>query len=1702
MKFANIYKDSKDAVAYNLKTLWCSNIKDENQAAYANKISRVIDNLFATEDNIPVVQCMDFYESIEATEADAANQLIDGLWDKPYPPYKHQYKCWEALNAKTTDGKCKSIVVTTGTGSGKTECFMLPLVADLKRKHKLEPIKSNQIEAIFLYPLNALMEDQKMRLSKLLEGTGLTFAVYNSSLPEREEINEENIGLPGEITNRQDMRSTPPNILLTNPTMLEYMLLRQNDQRLFTRGSLQWIVLDETHTYTGAGATELAMLLRRVIDAFGVSTDNIRFATSSATIGSQNDDKELKLQNTMKLRQFIASLCGQTVEQIEHIGGKRVSKGLEDSPLYIQKELLIKEEFVRLDKLVPGDSYTIEERLNILDDWCDADKYGNGALRAKVHFFFRVPDNGLYVRLTEHQDGVFEIYDKQPLQEEIKDNAPYLELVRCSSCGGFFTIAQVSDNNTYRIPERDVTDMFYVEEESEYMDDEYDVNNDDAELTNVIFALTNAREVGNGKKDGTGFVIIEKNKVKTARKRPEREWTIIRNLHSKCPHCGESLLSNSSQKDKKNYEEDSEDFENLEKFNTFRVSSDFISRVISEPIMTQLCEHGDQFPHKGQQYISFVDSRQAAAKSTLGQNLEEEMLWCYSRIYHTLCKQKNEQNDVLKKRQTYFSLGLCEEEVNKLAPLKDYYTWTELLNILREDKSTSEMLCLQFLNRNKGSEEINEDGTIKQISLNRYLCSLMLEKLSRHPRYAVSPETMGLFTTCYPKLDRIEQLPDAVKKFNSHLMEGNRLCLQDWKDLLQIFLDFRVRSDGSITMKINDDRFLEFDIFMCERFQTEKQGRRPAQKPQIDTKNGKYSNVVRLLAALYNEENNTESIKLHKDELASVIDALWKDLTDTTGLLIDEHQTQRHTDNYSPSFRLNVADIAFKLYDKCCMCDARRKQTVGMIPRPIALTFKGYSPYIIGEKVNKPLTDVEDWSTPDKIFPYYKGADSRCEKEKLDQWKNEKRKLFCTDINGLNNKIWGEDGVFSKRLDAIHLYPDIYIQAEHTAQIDKVIARKSQEMFKEYEINILACSTTMEMGVDLGSLEFVLMSSVPPHPSNYKQRAGRSGRNDFTRSACATLCKSDSLGLRTLQEPLEQLINRVIAVPTVDINSKKVILRHVNSYLLRDFIFNYPIKSRHNNLELEIIDFFTNFEFLTKEQIKGKNTDYYNITHKDDDSRRILPKDGIGSEEDESKTYCRKFIQYLNGSVIKENGIKLCFNFEGLKRILSGITCVTLEESVANTITQIKTCYDELKERIVYIAQKYEDAEQQGNKNYQRKWEIEYHGLFAKNLIEHLSTNRFTPNANMPVDVVAFRQNGMNNSVRRSINSDPSYQLVQALRMYSPGNTIVISNRTRIVRGIKYSEDRPIPYKELYFDKEKATMLREPENAWVWSVNNQKALKVIQPLAFLPDENEMEKRMDAKNPYSQVEAQLIDPENWDEDADTTTHLYSIRRSQDKGSSKILYYNKGKGYGYCICRNCGKTVMEAYAEKLYRINLAPAGMNDRRKGNSETRFHNKLNKYKGKAVLCSTDENQDDMFFRNVILGAEIQTDYCEIRLRHSQDEQWIRSRNERSLLNTLGIVFTNKLIEYLDKERNSIDFLITPNHHLCIYDTNSGGSGYSIELYKPEVMKHILNETYKLLKSCKSKDEILDRFTYQYLNKIDIQSALNWLEAELSVKNE
>src|SRR5690606_35322416 len=121
----------------------------------------------------------------------------------------------------------------------------------------------------------------------------------------------------------------PAPILMTNATMLEYMLVRQVDNPILEiskqQQSLRWIVLDEAHTYVGSQAAEMSLLLRRVVQAFGRQSEKIRFIATSATIAAADAEERLK--------RYLADLAGVPIDQVEVIGGSRVWPDLEfDSP--------------------------------------------------------------------------------------------------------------------------------------------------------------------------------------------------------------------------------------------------------------------------------------------------------------------------------------------------------------------------------------------------------------------------------------------------------------------------------------------------------------------------------------------------------------------------------------------------------------------------------------------------------------------------------------------------------------------------------------------------------------------------------------------------------------------------------------------------------------------------------------------------------------------------------------------------------------------------------------------------------------------------------------------------------------------------------------------------------------------------------------------------------------------------------------------------------------------------------------------------------------------------------------------------------------------------------------------------------------------------------------------------------------------------
>jgi len=239
--------------------------------------------------------------------------------------YKHQE---EALRAAKTGNH---VIIATGTGSGKTEGFLLPIIDEcLKARDRGE---SRGPIAILIYPMNALVNDQLERLRKLLAGTRITFGRYTGETPETEEniprlpeprpytraelLKAQKPGqmlpLPWEeCFSRKEILERRPQILLTNYSMLEYLLLRHKDIELFLEAPLKFIVLDEIHTHTGSRGSEIACLIRRVRGITGKTRDEVICIGTSATLKSADtgESGERNGEWEAELKRFAANIFG------------------------------------------------------------------------------------------------------------------------------------------------------------------------------------------------------------------------------------------------------------------------------------------------------------------------------------------------------------------------------------------------------------------------------------------------------------------------------------------------------------------------------------------------------------------------------------------------------------------------------------------------------------------------------------------------------------------------------------------------------------------------------------------------------------------------------------------------------------------------------------------------------------------------------------------------------------------------------------------------------------------------------------------------------------------------------------------------------------------------------------------------------------------------------------------------------------------------------------------------------------------------------------------------------------------------------------------------------------------------------------------------------------------------------------------------
>jgi DEAD/DEAH box helicase domain-containing protein len=206
-----------------------------------------------------------------------------------HPPYAHQQQAWKRLRS---DGEPASSIIATGTGSGKTECFLYPLLDHCLRN------PGPGIKAIIIYPMNALANDQAKRFAEIIHARDALRGRVRVGLfvGEGEHTPHRQMGPEQVITDKDAQRASPPDILLTNYKMLDYLLVRPKDRALWAGSgpdTLRYMIVDELHTFDGAQGSDLACLIRRLKARLGIRPGHLLCVGTSATLGSPGERAEL-----------------------------------------------------------------------------------------------------------------------------------------------------------------------------------------------------------------------------------------------------------------------------------------------------------------------------------------------------------------------------------------------------------------------------------------------------------------------------------------------------------------------------------------------------------------------------------------------------------------------------------------------------------------------------------------------------------------------------------------------------------------------------------------------------------------------------------------------------------------------------------------------------------------------------------------------------------------------------------------------------------------------------------------------------------------------------------------------------------------------------------------------------------------------------------------------------------------------------------------------------------------------------------------------------------------------------------------------------------------------------------------------------------------------------------------------------------------
>ncbi|MCQ2448220.1 MAG: DEAD/DEAH box helicase, partial [Oscillibacter sp.] len=1190
------------------------------------------------------------------------------------PLYLHQEKALK----KASSGQ--NLVVTTGTGSGKTESFLLPIIQHVLSQMEHGELNSG-VRAIIIYPMNALANDQIKRMRALLKNFNkIRFGIYNGNtkhgraeaLHEYRKTHKDASGnpmdpLPNELISREEMQDDPPHILITNYSMLEYMMLRPKDDAVFSGAKLKYIVLDEAHIYKGATGMETSLLMRRLRARIS-QPKAVQYILTSATLGGRDADKEI-LQFAEKLTgvpfeangiirsvekkpsmveerivdpQLFTELCtmpdsvGETLSRYEL---DFCPEGNAEEKLYwlclhmaqfsklrevAEKPITVSELHKALQKVSPN--MTRNHVVEFIQVCARAELNGANLIKPRYHFFARALE-GAYISLVSPKELYLDRQHTRTLPTG-EANAVF-EAAICSDCGRLAVVGRTEDGKLIQSARKSDEEPveFYLLKNSKdgelFTDDEYlDEEDDDGQQDYVLCPVCGAIST---KADQTYSSLCEHGSSAYVE---VRLISPNKSKRPKCPACGFGA------------------------FRRFYLGSEAATAVLGTELFEQLPAEDVKEVAVNQAGKGGLFAR--ASKKIVRQERQRQFL-CFSdsrseAAFFATYMERSYQEFLRRRGIWHTTEQLVARGISRIS-VKEFVG--ELSRYFEDNRSFAEW----------------DSGPVGHTAESRENAWVAILNEMFNARRATSLVSMGKLAFAYRKNEGLAEVISGI---------GNGLPITDAGALLeQLAMDavFSGAINAGSELKLTDAE-REYIFFS------------PYEKKLIKLKTGADSKKTNLSGWCGRIRTNGKGGYYPNTRISRLTGALSITEEAADGVLGDYWDGVFSPETEQFSLDANDFDILLGGTDavhffRCKKCG--------------------------------------------KVTPY--NVKGMCASVKCDGELEAYEPLEHTDGNH-----------YARLYQSDKMQP-LFIK-EHTAQLAKDQQTKYQEAFVNKNINALSCSTTFEMGVDVGSLETVYLRDVPPSPANYVQRAGRAGRGKGSAAFVMTYAKLSSHDFTYYDEP-EKMISGKISAPVFEVENEKILYRHVFAVAISAFL--------------------------------AENSDVY-----DGDNQTVLLNEG-GYER--LREFLSKRPEELKS--LLERSIPISMHHR------LGIDDWSWTDHLCGEKGLLELAVNDFRETVADMEKQQKRAHKEHNDEEAGKWQrtlrnyrcAREDNVGKKSLISFLVRNNILPKYGFPVDTVELLPRANNTG------DDKDLQLARDLQMaiadYAPGAQIVADGKLYTSRYIR-----------------------------------------------------------------------------------------------------------------------------------------------------------------------------------------------------------------------------------------------------------------------------------------------------------------------------